>query len=51
MLMLLLGRIPHTGEQVDWAGWNFEVVDMDGKRIEKVIATRLEPAETPEEPY
>ncbi|ODU67964.1 MAG: hypothetical protein ABT00_20030 [Bordetella sp. SCN 68-11] len=51
MLMLLLGRIPHTGEQVDWAGWNFEVVDMDGKRIDKVIATRLEPAETPEEPY
>jgi len=38
MLMLLMGRIPSAGEIVDWDCWRFEVVDMDGKRIDKVIA-------------
>ncbi len=41
MLMLILGRIPRTGDQIDWAGWTFEVVDMDGKRIDKVWARRI----------
>ncbi|MFN0303218.1 MAG: hemolysin family protein [Burkholderiales bacterium] len=40
MIMLLLGRLPRTGDQVQWGGWGFEIVDMDGKRIDKVIATR-----------
>jgi putative hemolysin len=48
MIMLLLGRIPRTGDRVDWAEWTFEVVDMDGKRIDKVLATRLEPTEPSE---
>src|SRR5574343_167492 len=39
MLMLLMGRIPTAGEAVDWDCWRFEVVDMDGKRIDKVIAS------------
>lgn len=43
MLMLLLGRIPYTADEIDWAGWRFAVVDMDGKRIDKVLATRLSP--------
>lgn len=38
LLMLLLGRIPHTGDQVRWGDWHFEVIDMDGKRIDKVLA-------------
>jgi putative hemolysin len=41
MVMLLLGRLPDTGDKVQWAGWSFEVVDMDGKRIDKVLAARL----------
>ena len=41
MVMLLLGRIPITGEKADWNGWRFEVVDMDEKRIDKVLATPL----------
>lgn len=41
MVMLLLGRVPATGDQVDWGGWRFEVVDMDGKRIDKVLASQL----------
>lgn len=41
MLMLLMGRIPTAGEAVDWESWRFEVVDMDGKRIDKVLASCL----------
>ncbi|WP_342245006.1 hemolysin family protein [Pseudomonas sp. OTU5201] len=42
MFMLLLGRVPSTGERVQWGGWMFEVVDMDGKRIDKILATPVE---------
>jgi putative hemolysin len=35
MVMLLLGCVPATGNHVDWSGWRFEVMDMDGKRIDK----------------
>jgi putative hemolysin len=41
MLLLLMGRIPSTGNHVDWEGWRFEVVDMDGKRIDKVLVSPL----------
>jgi putative hemolysin len=41
MIMLLLGRVPGTGNHVDWEGWRFEVVDMDGKRIDKVLASPI----------
>jgi putative hemolysin len=40
MVMLLLGRLPRTADTVEWEGWRFEVVDMDGKRIDKVLASR-----------
>ena len=42
MIMLLLGRLPRTADHVDWQGWRFEVVDLDGKRVDKVLATRTE---------
>jgi len=41
MVMLLLGSVPATGDYCDWEGWRFEVVDMDEKRIDKVLATPL----------
>jgi putative hemolysin len=41
MVMLLLGRVPATGDIVDWHGWRFEIVDMDKHRIDKVLASRL----------
>jgi putative hemolysin len=47
MLMLLLGRVPHTADVAEWQGWRFEIVDMDHKRIDKVLATRVAPAEEP----
>jgi putative hemolysin len=36
-----LHHLPETGEIVETLGWRFEVVDMDGRRIDKVLATRL----------
>lgn len=34
------GRIPHPGEHFDWQGWRFEVVDLDGARIDKLLIAR-----------
>jgi len=36
-----LHHLPETGETVEALGWRFEVVDMDGRRIDKVLASRL----------
>ncbi|MDP9044705.1 MAG: hemolysin family protein [Pseudomonadota bacterium] len=41
MIMLLLGRLPRTADSVEWDRWRFEVVDLDGKRVDKVLASRL----------
>jgi putative hemolysin len=43
MLMMLLGRLPQTGDKTEWDRWRFEIVDMDGKRIDKVLASELAP--------
>lgn len=32
-----LERIPHTGDKFDWKGFKFEIIDMDGHRIDKVL--------------
>jgi putative hemolysin len=40
MLMFLTGRLPRTGDTVEWEGWRFEIIDMDGKKIDKVLAVR-----------
>ena len=41
LLQSVSGRLLGTGEKVDCAGWHFEVVDLDGKRIDKVLASPL----------
>lgn len=41
MLMLLMVGVPRTGDVTEWQGWKFEVVDLDGNRIDKVLASRL----------
>ena len=33
-----LGHLPVAGEHFDWHGWRFEVVDLDGRRIDKILA-------------
>jgi putative hemolysin len=35
----LLRHIPETGERFDVGGWRFEVVDMDGRRVDKLLAS------------
>ena len=46
LLMSVSGHLPEVGERIACSGWLFEVVDLDGKRIDKVLATRL-PAPAP----
>lgn len=41
MMMWLLGRLPHTGDKAQWERWQLEVVDLDGKRVDKVLASPL----------
>ena len=38
MLMLLIGRLPREADTAEWESWRFEVMDMDGKKIDKVLA-------------
>ena len=49
--MLLLGRLPETADSVEWEGWRFEVVDLDGKRVDKVLAQALVPRHAPERTF
>jgi putative hemolysin len=44
LLLHLFRRLPREGEGISHAGWRFEVVDMDGRRIDKVLARREAPA-------
>ncbi|HEX7816172.1 hemolysin family protein [Dyella sp.] len=39
MVMVALGHIPQTGEVFTWQGIRFEVVDLDGARIDKLLVT------------
>lgn len=47
LTMWLLGRIPQTGDKATWEDWELEVVDLDGKRVDKVLARQLEKPATP----
>jgi len=40
LLMSVSGKLPETGARISCEGWIFEVVDLDGKRIDKVLAAR-----------
>jgi putative hemolysin len=51
-VMLQMGRIPQPAEEFDWNGLHFEVMDMDDKRVDKVLVTTqpvlpLEAGDTP----
>ncbi len=47
--LLQLDRVPHVADRFEWQGYTFEIVDMDGNRIDKLLVTRpptaLEPSE------
>jgi putative hemolysin len=38
LLLSVSGHLPTVGEAIECAGWTFEVVDMDGRRVDKVLA-------------
>lgn len=45
LVMLALGRIPRTGDVFERGGFRFEIADMDGNRVDRVLVSRL-PAAT-----
>jgi magnesium and cobalt exporter, CNNM family len=40
-VMVSLGRVPQATDHFDWQGLRFEVIDMDGRRVDKVLVTTL----------
>jgi len=47
LILLILERIPKTGDHLEVGGLRYEVVDMDGNRIDKVLVMRV-PTEPPD---
>lgn len=41
LVLLKLGHVPNAGEKFQWKDYEFEVIDMDGNRIDKVLVTFL----------
>jgi putative hemolysin len=39
-VMMMLGHIPKTADMFEWGGLHFEVMDMDGKRVDKVLVVK-----------
>jgi len=40
-VMVSLGRVPQAADHFEWQGFRFEVIDMDGRRVDKVLVTTL----------
>ena len=40
LVLDLAGAIPQVGDVVEWHGWRIEVVDLDGRRIDKLLVAR-----------
>ncbi len=40
-MMTSLGRVPQPSDNFEWSGFRFEVMDMDGRRVDKVLVTIL----------
>lgn len=43
LVMERLGRLPRTGDRVEWRGHVFEVLDMDGRRVDKLLVSPAAP--------
>lgn len=43
------GHIPEVGERVEYGTWSFEVVDLDGRRVDKILAVRRHEALAPDQ--
>ncbi|CAH2600742.1 HlyC/CorC family transporter [Rhodovastum atsumiense] len=47
LVLQAMGRVPQAGDVVETLGWHFEVMDMDGHRIDKVLAAKISAAVRP----
>jgi putative hemolysin len=45
LVMTELGRMPVSGDIFEWENFRFEVMDMDGRRVDKVLITKLSPGD------
>lgn len=43
LMMQIMGKVPMTGEKIMLESWELEVVDMDGRRVDKVLASKTKP--------
>ena len=50
MVMDVLGRIPAAGDRFEWDGYSFEVLDMDGRRVDKVLIVPIPEADAEDAP-
>ena len=41
LILDILERLPKTGEKLTWMCFEFEIVDMDGARIDKVLVRKI----------
>jgi putative hemolysin len=48
LVLALLRRVPRVGDRIVFGGWRFEVLEMDGRRVDKVLAGREPAAESTE---
>ncbi len=48
-VMMSLGRLPQAADRFEWHGLTFEVMDMDGRRVDKVLVTTLPQRPAPPE--
>lgn len=46
LILEILERVPKTGERLSWLNFEFEIVDMDGARIDKVLVSRKDATST-----
>ena len=49
-VMMSLGRVPQLTDYFEWNSYNFEVIDMDGRRVDKVLVTTLPQRPLTQEP-
>ncbi|MBC7879466.1 MAG: HlyC/CorC family transporter [Anaerolineales bacterium] len=47
-IMTSLGRVPQAADHFDWNEYRFEVMDMDGRRVDKVLVTTLPKTSVPQ---
>ena len=47
LVTALLGDLPSTGDKVSWNGWCFEVADLDGRRVDKLLVSPVPPQGRP----